>query len=97
MNYKRCTSGRKGRIVLLEPLPDVHAGDQWEELAQAIILQAAEDYRNALKGMQEEPEKRKHLKRKTECEHFFRSEWFRVLSKVNPDMIPDRIRKEMET
>ncbi len=95
MNYKRCTSGRKGRIVLIEPLPDVNAGDQWEELAQAIILQASEDYRNALKGLKKCPENRALLKRKRECERFFHSEWFTVLSKVNPNMILDRIWKEV--
>ena len=96
MNYIRCPSGRKGRSALFEPLPAVHSGGGWEDLAQAIILQAAEDYRKALKGLQEKPGSRIFLKRKRECERFFHSEWFTVLSKANPEMILDGIRKEMD-
>lgn len=95
MNYIHCPSGRKGRLVLFEQKPTAYSGSGWEALAQAIILQAAEDYRKALKGLQEEPNSRILLKRKRECERFFHSEWFTVLSKVNPEMILDGIRKEM--
>ena len=96
MNYIRCPSGRKGRLVLFEQKPAAYSGSGWEELAQAIILQAAEDYRAALKELQEEPGSRILLKRKKECERFFHSEWFTVLTKADPGRILAGIRKEMD-
>lgn len=55
----------------------------YEELANAIVLQAVKDYRlhddeNAL----------------TSIERFFRSDWFSTLTSINPEMLITRLRKE---
>ena len=54
--------------------------DPYENLAQAIILQAVKDYRLT----------------DDECERFFRSGWFGVLSKVDPEYLIKKLRKEKQ-
>ena len=63
-----------------------------ENLANGIILQAVKDYRKALRGFS--------LNGKSgtaviaECERFFRSKWFRVLTNVDGEHLIINIRKE---
>ena len=55
----------------------------YENLANAIILQAAKDYRLTDDEQQLQ-----------EIERFFRSGWFGVLSKVDPESLIKELRKE---
>ena len=55
----------------------------YEELANAIVLQAVKDYRLT----DDEAEI-------AEIERFFRSGWFGVLSKVDPEYLIRNLRKE---
>lgn len=55
----------------------------YEELANAIILQAVKDYRLT--------DDERELQ---EIERFFRSGWFGVLSKVDPEILIKELRKE---
>ncbi len=55
----------------------------YENLANAIILQAAKDYRLTDDEQQLQ-----------EIERFFRSGWFGVLSKVDPEFLIKGLRKE---
>jgi hypothetical protein len=57
--------------------------DPYENLANAIILQAVKDYR--LTDDEQELQ---------EVERFFRSGWFGVLSKVDPEYLIRQLRKE---
>ena len=66
----------------------------YEELAQAIILQAVKDYRKVLKMLGRRPDSFLWLKEKRSCEAFFHSSWFSVLTGVDPDQILDGLRKE---
>lgn len=64
------------------------------ELANGIVSKAVEDYRCALKGQRID----KHTsveKTIKECENFFRSEWFMVLTKVDGEMIIDKVKGEV--
>lgn len=58
----------------------------YKELANAIILQAAKDYRKALKY-----DERGH---KREIEKFFRSGWFSILTNVSGEMLIQKLRAE---
>lgn len=68
---------------------DKGVGDGYRALADAIIVQAAKDYRKALRddarGMCRE------------IERFFRSEWFRLLTVINPEMLIRKLREEVKT
>lgn len=55
----------------------------YENLANAIILQAAKDYRLTDDEQQFQ-----------EIERFFRSGWFGALSKVDPEFLIKELRKE---
>ena len=57
--------------------------DPYQELANAIVLQAVKDYR--LHDNEQE------LAR---IERFFRSDWFSVLTNVDPETLITKLRKE---
>ena len=50
----------------------------YENLANAIILQAVKDYRMALKSLKANPRNRTAMADKDEIERFFRSDWCSV-------------------
>ena len=50
--------------------------DNWQGLADAIVVQATRDYRAALLGLRKNPE---NIRKLRELEDFFRSGWFPVL------------------
>ena len=57
--------------------------EPYENLANAIVLQAVKDYR--LYDDEQEL---------TRIERFFRSDWFSVLTNVNPEILITKLRKE---
>ena len=64
----------------------------YEDLANAIVTQAAHDYRNALNGKSySEKSPSKIIK---EIEKFFRSEYFETLTKVNGEYLIDMLKQE---
>ena len=66
----------------------------YENLANAIILRAAEDYRKALRRYYKHPEKEDCLKEKVAIEQSFRSGWFAMLTNINPEMLIQKLNKE---
>lgn len=65
----------------------------YRNLADAIILQAVTDYRNALKGISYNPNytPRGIIR---EVENFFRSDYFEMLTRIKGEYLIDQIRKE---
>ena len=57
--------------------------DPYEKLANAIIMQAVKDYRNT-----------NNLSDIASIESFFRSDWFSVLTSVDPEFLIKRLREE---
>jgi hypothetical protein len=49
----------------------------YENLANAIVLQAVKDYRDALKRLKKKPQNKAAMADAMECERFFRSPWYR--------------------
>lgn len=69
--------------------------DGYERLAIAIIKQAANDYRSALRGLKKNPhyDGAQHMKR--DCERFFRSQFFDTLTTLDGEWLMDRLREEV--
>lgn len=65
----------------------------YDLLIEAIIIQAVKDYRAVLKKIKKNPFK--YEKEKKEIEKFFYSDWFYALSKLDPNMIIERVNKEV--
>lgn len=74
----------------------IPAGDPYEELAKAIIVQAAEDYRNALMLLKKNARIIKGNRDKKDCESFFRSRWFGELTGVDGEFLIKKLREEAE-
>lgn len=69
--------------------------DFYTDLANAIIIQAVKDYRNALKTLKRYPRYEPAKAVVAEVEEFFRSEWYRTLTSVDAYMLMTKIRREI--
>lgn len=67
----------------------------YEELANAIVVQAVVDYRGATKRLAKHPfdKMQKHMQR--EVLRFFRSDWYSVLTSLNPEVLIAKLNKEV--
>lgn len=70
--------------------------DSFEKLANAIVLQAVKDYRMALKRVAKHPKDRDGLATRNECERFFRSGWFGILTGIDPEMLMRKLQMEVQ-
>ena len=67
----------------------------YENLANAIILRAVEDYRETLGILRYSPNDKDASIGKYEIERFFRSDWFGLLTNIDPEMLIGKLRKEV--
>ena len=65
-----------------------------ENLANAIVLQAVKDWRSAVRTLKKRPRYDPAKQMRNECEEFFRSEWFTVLTNVDGNAILRKLRQE---
>lgn len=65
--------------------------DPYKNLANAIIIQAANDYRKALRQLKRNIKYEPALTTKRECERFFHSDWFRILTDADADYLIDHL------
>ena len=66
----------------------------YQALANAIVEQAAKDYRTALKTLRRHPDSRAVIKDAMKLERFFHSGWYGILTDVDPDYLITKLRKE---
>ena len=71
----------------------MHIEEAYRNLADAIIIQAAADYRKALNGKTYYESKPPEWVMK-EVESFFHSSWFRTLTKLDGDFIIEQLHRE---
>ena len=67
-------------------------GTVWHDLANAIVLQAVDDYRKALNGIGYNKKSPEEVI--IEIEKFFRSDYFEMLTKVNGEYLIGKLRNE---
>ena len=68
--------------------------DPYQELANAIVIMAAKDYRHALRIQRRNPDSQAARIKIDEIERFFRSEWYRLLTDVDGEMLIKKLREE---
>ena len=75
---------------------EVPTNDPYKELANAVILQAVEDYRKWTKEYSGSRDDRKLRKKLVELKEFFRSEWFSLLTDLDGEQLLLRLKAELE-
>lgn len=73
--------------------------DPYIRLAEAIVIRACDDYRNpkeALRGIgyHRRPTPELETDVRSEVERFIRSEWFQLLTTLNPELLIEKLREE---
>lgn len=67
----------------------------YENLANAIILQAVKDYRDVLKKLKKRPSYEPAKIMKNEVERFFRSDWYRELTSIDGNILIKKLKSEV--
>ena len=70
-------------------------GDPYENLANAVIAQAAEDYRRLLKRAKKNPANREALDEALQIERFFRSGWYQRLTNVDGEFLICKLQEDI--
>ena len=69
--------------------------DPYENLANAIVAQAAQDYLSALKRLKKNPRNRTAMDEAMQMEKFFHSGWYEILTDVDPDYLIRKLREKV--
>ena len=69
--------------------------EPYEELANAVILQAVRDWRSSAGKLKRHPENSAARQVTDECERFFLSERFSVLTRADGKIILRRLKEEI--
>ena len=72
-----------------------YGADPYENLANAIVAQAARDYLAALKKLKKNPGNRTAMDDAMRLEKFFHSGWYGVLTSVDPDCLIRKLREKV--
>ena len=70
--------------------------DPWRSLADAIVIQAAKDYRKALGRLRRNPDNASAKTELAKIERFFRSDWYDSLTSVPGELIIRKLKEENE-
>ena len=66
----------------------------WEELANAVVLQAVKDWRDSVKKLGRNKNLYKAQDMKDECERFFRSPEFNIFTALDGNMVLMKLKRE---
>lgn len=70
--------------------------DPYENLANAIVITAAKDYRDALRSLTRNKNNNNAKRMKEEVERFFNSDWYSVLTDLDGAFLMRKIQEEVE-
>lgn len=69
----------------------------YENLANAIVVQAIQDYKSAKKVLRKNPNHIMAKRTVSDVERFFRSDWYRVLTGVDASWLMERIENTLDS
>ena len=67
--------------------------DPYENLANAIVIQAAKDYKRALQALMRDPDSSPAQQRVYSIESFFCSKWYLQLTKVDGCLLMKKLKE----
>ncbi len=67
----------------------------WEELANAVVLQAVKDWRDSVKKLKNGRKNTNAQDMKDECEKFFKSPEFSIFTAVDGNLILMKLQREV--
>ena len=70
--------------------------DNWENLANAIIISAVKDYAKAYRRVLRRPDSITAHEEVKKLERFFFSDWYAKLTDLDPHYLLDRLKGEIE-
>ena len=70
--------------------------DCYENLANAIVLQAVKDYKKSLHQLENNPRNRDAIHEKVRLEKFFRSQWYGVLTNLDPERLMAGVKERVQ-
>ena len=68
--------------------------DAYEKLASEIVLSAVKDYRDARRKLKKKPKNEDAKLMIRDCERFFCSQWFEMLTSLDGEAILERLKEE---
>jgi len=66
----------------------------YENLANAVILQAVRDFRDARKKLKYHPKNKEAKLMIEDCERFFRSDWLAALTSIGGELLLKKLKEE---
>lgn len=72
------------------------SADGWNNLANAIILQAVKDFKPAFRRLRKHPNDKMAQNQVRELTKFFSSDWFGVLTGLDGPALLNRIMREID-
>ena len=72
-----------------------YGSDPYQNLANAIVAQAAQDYLSALKKLKKNPRNKMAMDEAMQLEKFFHSGWYEILTDVDPDYLIRKLREKV--
>lgn len=63
----------------------------YKKLANAIVIRASKDYIHAVKKLKKYPNNERALQTKEECEKFFTSEYFVILTGLDGEVLLEKL------
>lgn len=76
--------------------PNENNTDPYENLANAIVLQAVKDWKENMSIVKKNPNNSSALYMIKQCENFFLGDWIKVLTKLDGRMILSKLKEQME-
>ena len=74
----------------------VYLQENWEDLANAIIISAVKDCTKAYKRVLRRPDSKPAQEEVMKLERFFFGEWYAKLTDLDPHYLLDRLKEEIE-
>ena len=68
--------------------------DPYQELANAVVMQAVKDWRSAVRALRKDPNDSEAAEMMEDCESFFCSSWFTALTDADGSYILQKLKEE---